>query len=336
MGRGKESAIDVADGAMAAVVLIWAVNNVVVKAVLDELDPLAYLLARFVIVVLLVFAWLGARRGLPRPRREDVARFFVAGLSGYAVYNALFTVGLARTSAFSVAVLISLGPVFTLLFATLLGTERARGGQWLGAAVAAGGVALFVGDKAAAGGAAEGYSPVGDLLSLVAAAAFAVYSLATAPLVDRYGAPAATAWSALVGLVAIAPFSLPAAARQDWAGLGLGAWGSLLYASAVSMLLAYSLWAWAIARRGVGRTVPYLFLVPVVTGTLAALFLGERFGALKVGGAALVLVGTAIVRVVGGVGPPATGGTTASGQPSAPGAAGAAASGRLDRAGSRR
>jgi hypothetical protein len=44
-----------------------------------------------------------------------------------------------------------------------------------------------------------------------------------------------------------------------------------LYASALSMLLAYTPWAWGIVRSGVGRTVPYLFLVPIVSGVAAAI-----------------------------------------------------------------
>ena len=278
---------------MLAVVLIWAANNVIVKTVLDELSPLAYVLGRFLIVVVLVFAWLAVRRGLHRPEPADVPLFVLAGVSGYAAYNALFTVGLERTSAFSVALLISLGPVFTLLFARLLGIERARPRQWLGVVCAALGVAVFVGDTLRSDTPATG-----DALSLLAAAAFAVYSLATRPLVRRYGAPVATAWSALVGLVAIAPFALQAAGRQDWRGLSFGAWASLVYASALSMLVAYTLWSWAIERRGVGRTVPYLFLVPVVTGLLAVFLLDERFGPFKVVGGLLVLVGTALVRGV--------------------------------------
>lgn len=293
MARPRER-LDIADGAMLAVVLIWAGNNVIVKAALDELAPLAYVLGRFVIVVLLLFAWLGARWTDLRLRRADLPRTLLAGVSGYAVYNALFTVGLDRTSAFSVALLIALGPVFTLLFAAALGIERTRPVQWLGVAAAAAGVALFVGDKLR-----DGLPATGDAFSLLAAAAFAVYSLATAPLVRRYGASVVTAWSALVGLVAVAPLALPSTLAQDWSGLSVAAWVSLLYAAALSMLAAYTLWAWAIARRGVGRTVPYLFLVPVVTGVLAAFFQDETFGALKVGGALLVLVGLALVRGLG-------------------------------------
>jgi drug/metabolite transporter (DMT)-like permease len=292
----ERSALDVADAVMLAVVAIWAANNVVVKATLDELSPLAYVGGRFAIVVGLLFAWLAARHSLRPIARADWPALLLTGLTGYAAYNVLFTLGLDRTSAFSVAVLISLGPVFTLLIASALGGERVRPLQWAGVACAAVGVGVFVGDKLQAGAPAGG-----DVLSLLAALAFSVYSLATQPLVRRYGAPAATAWSALVGLVAAAPWVGPAMAEQDWAGLSPGGWASLLYASAISMLAAYTMWAWAISRRGAGRTVPYLYLVPIATGVLAALFLGEGFGPLKVAGGVLVLFGVGLVRSVGSV-----------------------------------
>ena len=299
-----ERTLDVADGAMLAVVVIWAVNNVGVKHALAELAPLPFVLGRFVIVVALLFAWLGIRRRLTLPARADLPLFLLSGVSGFAVYNALFHVGLSRTTSFSTALLVNLGPIFTLLFATLLGIERARAAQWIGVAVAVLGVAVFIGDKLAATG-AHWASAGGDLLAVLASAAFAVYSLAAKPLVTRYGAVAVTAWSALVGLVVIAPVAWPAAQIQDWGAVSVGAWSGLVYAAAVSMLIAYSVWGWAIARRGVGRTVPYLFLVPIATAVLAALVLGERFGPVKIAGALLVLLGTAIVRLIGGWAPTA-------------------------------
>lgn len=135
------------------------------------------------------------------------------------------------------------------------------------------------------------------MLSLLAAAAFAVYSLTARPLVMRYGATMATAWSALVGLLMVFPFGWAATREQQWTGLSVDAWASLAFASVVSMLIAYTIWSWAIERCGVSRTVPYLFLVPIGTGVLAALLLGERFGLPKIAGALLVLLGTALVRL---------------------------------------
>lgn len=293
-GRGG---IDVGDVAMLAVVLMWAANNIVVKGALAELDPLAYVVGRFVIVVVALGLAGAATRRIVVPRRADWPLFLLVGSVGFALYNALFTIGLDHTSVFSVALLVSLGPVFTMALAWAMRLERVRAGQWIGAALAVGGVALFVQAKASGGAA---YNPFGDLLSLVAAACFAIYTIATRPLVVRYGATEVTGWATLLGLAMILPVAWGAVRAQDWAGLHAATWGALFYAGLVSLLVGYSLWAWAIRRRGVGRTTPYLFLIPVVTGVFSAVVFGERFGPLKLAGAALVLVGTALVRLAAG------------------------------------
>jgi len=149
--RSRRSWFDIADAAMLAVVVIWAANTVFVKAVLDEVSPMAYVVARFAIVVLLLFAWLAWRHQLQLPARTDWPLIGLSGLSGYAIYQALFTVGLCHTSAFSVSLLLSLGPVLTMLFAVALGMERVRARQWLGALIATAGVVLFVGESISRG-----------------------------------------------------------------------------------------------------------------------------------------------------------------------------------------
>jgi drug/metabolite transporter (DMT)-like permease len=288
----KESrAPEIADLAMLLTATIWAANNVIVKAALDLVAPLPYVFSRFLIVVVLMFLWLRLRGVALRVPRQDILLFIFTGITGYAVYNLLFTVGLNHTSAFSVAILISLGPVFTLILAAVLGMERIRPVQWLGVACSTVGVALFVGEKL--GGSAPA---TGDALSLLAAICFAAYSLATQPLVRRHGSPMVTAWSALVGLIAIFPITLPAVVDQDWVGIGVRGWSALLYSSAISMLVAYTIWGWAIERRGVARTAPFLYLIPILTGVFSLLFLDETFGWLKVLGALLVLLGVALTR----------------------------------------
>jgi len=127
---------------MPGVVVIWTANSVFVTAVLDEVSPMAYVVARFAIVVLLLFGWLAARRHLHLPARTDWPLLGLGGLSGYAIYQAFFTVGLNKTSAFFVSVLLSFGPVFLLLFAVAVGIERVRARQWLGALVVLLGTAL--------------------------------------------------------------------------------------------------------------------------------------------------------------------------------------------------
>jgi O-acetylserine/cysteine efflux transporter len=288
---------DVADAAMLTVIVIWALSNVLSKTSLAEISPMAFIFARVGMAAPALFAYVAIRQGIPVPDRADWGQFLLAGASGYGLYNLLYIYGIDLSSAFSVALLLSLGPVFTLLLAAVLRIERVTPVQWVGVAVATLGVAVFVSDKLAGG---MEYHPLGDLLIVVGAALFAVYSLVTRPLVGKYGAPATTAWSLLVGFAVLAPFAIGPFIRQQWTGLSAAAWIGLLFAAFGSLLVAYNLWAWAIERRGVARTVPYLFVLPVLTGVFSALMTGERFGPRKVLGAALVLGGTAIVRVIGG------------------------------------
>jgi len=69
----------------------------------------------------------------------------------------------------------------------------------------------------------------------------------------------------------------------------------MAYMMIFPVYLAYMMWNWAIARRGVGIT-GWNMLVPVVSGVLAALFYGEAFGPMKLVGGALALIGLILMR----------------------------------------
>lgn len=289
--RSDRIVLDRGDAAMFATALIWATNNVLVKAYVDRIGAVPYVFGRFVIVCLLLFSFLLVRGADLRVARKDWRWFLLTGVTGFAAYNLLFTIGLERTSAFSVAILVGLGPIFTLILTAILRIEHVRPVQWAGVACALLGVLIFVGDKLL-----ESEPAIGDVISIVAAVVFAVYSLSTRPIVRAYGSPLVTAWSALVGLVVSLPITLAPSLDKDWSEIGPGGAVALFYSAAISMLVAYTIWGWAIERKGVGRTVPYLYLVPLITAGMAVLFLDERFGPVKVIGAGLVLVGVGLAR----------------------------------------
>jgi drug/metabolite transporter (DMT)-like permease len=283
--------VDAAEAAMLLTVLIWAGNNVITKSVVGRIGPLPYVFCRFLFVVLIIFGWYAIKRQIPVIPREDWKWFLLTGLTGYALYNALFTAGLKYTTAFSTAVMISMSPLLTSALAALLNIERATWVQWIGFLISLTGVIIFVGDKLQ-----EGLPARGDLLSLVAALSFAVYSLATRPIVQRHGSLMVTAWSTLIGLVMIIPFAALPLYRQDWGEVGLSGWGALLYSSALSMLLAYTIWGWAIQRVGVSKTTPFLYMIPVLTGIFSFFFLDESFGPFKIIGALFVFGGVVLAR----------------------------------------
>ena len=151
---------------------------------------------------------------------------------------------------------------------------------------------IFIGEKLLAGEPA-----IGDLLNLIAALSFAVYGLTTRPLVIRYGSETTTAWAVLVGLVAVIPFTAGSVRDENWGALSGFEWFSIAWAAIVSVMLGYSLWGWAITRTGAGRSVPYLFLIPVFTGIFSVIFRGDHLAAPQLIGGAIALAGVAIARI---------------------------------------
>lgn len=277
---------------MLTVAILWASNNVITKTALDRgLEPLIYITLRFVLVAALLFPYLKLR-GVPLGiRQADIPRFIVSGLCGFTFYNLLYVVGLSHTSAFSAAILVSLAPIFILMLSAIFGLEQVRRMQWAGVALSFLGVAVFIGDKLLAGEPAAG-----DLLNVVAAICFAIYGLTTRPLVMRYGPETTTAWAVLIGLVAVIPFTFRAMRDETWSTVTGFEWFSIAYAAIVSVMIGYSLWGWAIARTGAGRSVPYLFLIPVFTGAFSVLFRNDHLQVAQVVGGAIALTGVAIAR----------------------------------------
>jgi drug/metabolite transporter (DMT)-like permease len=225
--------------------------------------------------------------------RTDLPRVALTGAIGYSGYIVLSTLGLARTTAFSNALLVSMAPVFAVLLLRALGLEAVRRVQVAGLLVAVVGVGVFLADKLQS---ALPEAGLGDLLSLVGAGLFAAYTVAQKPLVDRYAVPVMMAHTCTIGAVPVLLLAWPAALAQDWAAVSLVAWASLAWTTVVPVYLAWSLWAWVIARAGVARTSAFMFLVPVSGGVASHMLFGETFGALKLAGAALILTGLALVR----------------------------------------
>lgn len=85
-----------------------------------------------------------ARHGLdwPELKRTDLWGFLAAALVGQVLHVSLVTFGIHRSTAFSSALILACGPVFTLRVLWWMGYERWGVRQLLGAALALVGVAV--------------------------------------------------------------------------------------------------------------------------------------------------------------------------------------------------
>lgn len=280
--------------AQIVVVVLWASTFVVTKAAFAEVSPLGVIFSRFLIMLALALVVMFAkeRGGSLWIERRDLGRFILAGLTGYTLYQLGFILGLSRTSPFSSSLLIAMVPLFTVLILAIMGERTPRQG-WIGLVVALVGVVIFLLDKRSA----ETGTLVGDLLSIAAGLSFAAYGVVNRPLVAKYPTATYTGWSILAGAIPLLLIALPSAIEQDWDSVSEMGWFSIVYLAILPVYVAYMLWNFAIARRGVAKATTFSLLVPIVAGVLSAIFYGEPFGPLKLLGAALVMIGLVIVRL---------------------------------------
>lgn len=283
------------DLALLGVVLIWSSSFIVVKKVLPQFNPLAFLFARIVLNTLvgIIFLWL--KEGNFKIHRSDLPYFLVSGLFGYTFYQLGYILGLERTTAFSSAVLNCTMPLFSLLILTFFRLERITLYQWSGTLIGFAGVVWFVSEKVK--GAQLTTAGWGDLLTIGAAFSFSIYSILNKSLITRYSSAKIMTYTLFFGAIFLIPAGLAPALEQNWSRISFSGWLGLVYTAIFPTYLAYSIWNWAISHQGVARTSLFTFLVPPLSGILAGWLLDETFSVVKLIGFGLVLGGLILTRI---------------------------------------
>ena len=279
-------------------------NFAFLKYLLDALGVGPFLFIRFLTMPLLAFLLLALvfRRRIARtwPKREDLPLFIACGLVGHALHVGLVFHGIHLSTAFSSALVLTSGPLFTLLILAVLGTERLRATQVAGTLVALIGIALFLSEKFGGGIAHAG---LGDLVLLVAASLFSLYTVMVRPLVHRYGPLIVLAYTLLFGAPPMVLLSAPSMFSANLGALTLTVWIGLFWAIVLSSVGGWLVWTWVNAVRGIARSAPLMYLPPPIAGVVAWLTLGEQFTWLKIAGAAVTMAGIAWAQFGAGAPP---------------------------------
>jgi drug/metabolite transporter (DMT)-like permease len=278
--------------------LLAAATFIVARVALEEFDPLALAQLRFLLASAALVTLVLARHGggglrALLPPRGDRAAVAWLGLLGTPVNQALFLVGLERTTPAHAALLYALTPILVLALALARGQERLVPVRVLGLGLAFAGVALLL---FARGLAAERASLAGDALVLAAVCAWAAYTARSRELLTRLDPLLVTAAATLFGTLVFLPLGVPAVLAQDFARISLRGWLGLAYIALVTSVLTYLIWSWALARTEASRVAGFSNLQPVAAALLAWLLLGTPLTVHFAVSAAVVLAGVALAE----------------------------------------
>ncbi|MGW4159282.1 DMT family transporter [Streptomyces sp. NPDC004788] len=270
-------------------VVLWASAFVAIRSAGAAYSPGALALGRLLAGALVLGLVLVIRReGLPpRAAWRGIA---LSGLLWFGAYMVVLNWGEQEVDAGTAAMVVNIGPILiALLGAKVLG-EALPPRLLAGMAVSfAGAVAVGLSMSG------EGHASVlGVVLCLLAAIAYAGGVVAQKPALAHGSALQVTTFGCLVGAVACLPFA--GRLVEEVGRAPLSATLNMVYLGVFPTALAFTTWAYALARTTAGRMGATTYAVPALVVLMAWLFLGELPGLLTLGGGALCLAGVAVSR----------------------------------------
>ena len=288
--------------AVGLVIVIWSVNFVAAKIGLRALPPLTLASLRVTLAaILLIPVYLLQRRRAARAQRnapfpkfsaKDLWIFLYLGFFGVSVNQICFTAGLRYTSVGHAAIIVGMGPVYTLFLAVVLGIERATMAKVAGIAVAFLGIGILASDS---GISAHSPSVAGDVIVLAGSLGFATYVVLGKRVALAYDALTMTTFNHLAGAIVILPLSAHAAralaADGAWRRVPWQAWAAALYMALFSSVIAYLIYFWALRYLEATQLSAFTYALPVIATALGVFWLGERTSWMQVLGGLLALSG---------------------------------------------
>ncbi|MGN1214745.1 MAG: DMT family transporter [Candidatus Cryptobacteroides sp.] len=219
---------------------------------------------------------------------RDELLLAVAGVMGGSLYFWSENTALQYTLASNVSFIVCTTPLVTAFLNAAVRREKIGRLTLLGGCLALSGIALI----AFSGGEGFHLGFVGDTLALLASLTWALYTIVTKGLLEKYPSAMVSRKVFFYGLLTIIPVIL----LKGWSFPLTGFMEpkvllNILFLGAVASLGCYALWNVVIKKLGTVGSSNYIYLNPLFTLLGATIVLGERMTLFAIIGCAVTLAG---------------------------------------------
>ncbi|MGK5084373.1 DMT family transporter [Bdellovibrionota bacterium FG-1] len=253
--------------ALITVQVLFGLNYVISKVVVDAFPPLLWASIRIIIAS---FFMLGAALASKRPHPKDGIHFFgplvIFALLGIIINQSSFLVGLHHTTATNSAVLNTLIPVFTLLLVTLRGQEPLTLRRGLGFAFALMGVLSIRKFEEIS---FNNTTWIGDLLTILNCLSYALFLSFSKKFVQTHDRLWTTTWLFIYGSVGLTLLALPDWMSFHWPTITPQLLACMIFAILGGTLFTYFLNIWALAYARSSSVALFIYVQPLVASLLA-------------------------------------------------------------------
>lgn len=274
-----------------ATILVWGTTFASTKVLLTHgLTPPEIMFYRFIIAYALT--WIFARKVWADTWMDELL-LAVAGFTGGTLYFLAENTAIDYSITSNVALVVCVTPVLTALLTSLIYRERLTRRFMVGSVIALLGVGFVV-----LNGTVLKIHPLGDALALVAAIAWAVYSVVVRRFDGRYTTWFVTRKIFFYGILTMVPFIA--------AGMGGGLHldnltipvvaGNVFFLSVVASMLCFYTWNLVLEKLGTICASNYMYTQPLVSLACSVWVLNEPITLIALLGTVFILLGIYVAQ----------------------------------------
>lgn len=272
-------------------VTVWGASFISTKVLLTEgLNAVEIYIYRFLLAYLLTF--LVCPKPFMSHSWKDELKFLVCGVCGGSIYFIAENTAVIYTLVTNVSLIVALAPLLTtLIIGVMYKDDRPSKSMLTGSVIAFIGVGCVIFNSSFV----LSIKPFGDLLALLAAVSWAIYSIVLRSLSAMYSTWFISRKTFFYGVISALPLLAFEPSCATWEMFCRPAvWGNLAFLGLICSMAAYVLWSLAVGRLGALKSGNYLYVSPLVTLLLSAWLLGEQVSIIGYLGCALIMAGLII------------------------------------------
>jgi drug/metabolite transporter (DMT)-like permease len=243
-------------------VFLWGILPIALKVTLQGLDPYTVTAFRFLVSFSLLGTFLASQKSLPtlKELQATSGKLLAIAIIFLSTNYILFLIGLKLTSPANAQVLIQLAPVLMGFGGLVIFKERYNLRQWIGVGTLTLGFILFFNEKLKVLIEMRSQYLLGTFIIIIAAAAWAVYSLAQKQLLKQL--PSSSIMLILYGSCGLlfTPFS----SFSQILNINTLQLGMLIFC-AFNTLIAYGAFAESLQHWEASKVSAILATTPIVT-----------------------------------------------------------------------
>lgn len=275
---------------------LWSGNFIIARGLSESIPPVSLAFYRWVVAVI-VFLPFALK---PVIREWDCLRAHLPYLSmtallGITLFNTLIYFAGHTTTALNLSLISITFPIFIVILSRIIYGERVTAMKGIGIVMVGAGVILLI-TRGNISRLLNISFAIGDVWMLVAAIIFAIYSIVLKHKPEQLSIWAFQLSTFILGLVFLLPFFIWERVTTSAVGFDQKIVGSILYVGIFASLAAFVLWNKAIVLVGPSRAGMVYYTLPLFSGVLATIFLGEAIGIFHLYSVLLIVPGILIAN----------------------------------------